>query len=157
MEAIFDIGDVLALSALMVSVYVIWKTNQFNKVQKTLIESQKTLNARLLEKEEGEVQDAKKADLDAKFIKVGSNLHRLKISNKGKAPAYNVQIYFPDDNDVFIDSEIAGKFPVELLERHGSVELNAAFSMQSKPKHTIRLIWSDNYADNNVKTLYPTI
>jgi hypothetical protein len=153
----FTPGDVVAGLALILSAYAIWTTSRFNKRQISLIESQQRLNELLLQKGESEVLDARKADLGASFIKLGSSNYRLKIWNKGKASARDVRIDFPDGNDVVPDSEIEGKFPLESLEQYQSVELIAAVSMDTKSKHAIRLAWSDDCSEKNEKTVYPTI
>jgi hypothetical protein len=150
-------GDVVAGLALFLSAYAIWTTLKFNRRQISLIESQQRLNEVLLKKGESEALDARKADLGASFIKLGSSNYRLKIWNKGKASARDVRIDFPEGNDVVPHSEIERKFPLESLEQYQSVELIAAVSMDTKSKHTIRLAWSDGYSDKNEKTVYVTL
>lgn len=152
-----SITDLIAGMALILSGYATWKTIKFNERQQSLIESQKRLNDLLLEKSELEAVDARKADIGASFIKLGNSKYRLKIWNKGKAAGRNVQIEFPNGNDILVASEISEKFPLEVLEQHQFVELVAAPHMESKRKHTIRLIWSDDFAEKNEKTLYPTL
>lgn len=152
-----SIGDAIATGALALSAYATWKTFKFNERQNTLIESQERLNKLLLDKEEGEVLNVKKADLGATFIKLGSNKYRLKIWNKGKSAARNVSLDFPEGNDCLIQSDIDAKFPLEILETHQSVELIAAVLMYSKSKHPIRLTWSDEFSEHNEKMVYPTI
>ena len=149
--------DVIAGLALLVAAYAAWTTSKFNTRQKSLIESQEKLNALLLEKEKNGAVDDKKADLGAAFIKLGSSNYRLKIWNKGKAPARNVLIDFPDGNDVVLQSDVNNKFPLEFLDKFQSVELIAAVMMDTKRKHTVRLIWSDDFNGNNEKIVYPTI
>lgn len=150
-------GDVVAGLALILSAGAIWTTSNFNRRQISLIESQKRLNELLLQQGESEALDARKADLGASFIKLGSNKYRLKIWNKGKASARNVRIDFPDGNDIVPDSEIKRKFPLESLEQYQSVELIAAVHMGTKSKHTIRVAWSDDFSEKNEKTVYATI
>lgn len=150
-------ADVIAALALLVSAYAAWTTSKFNARQKSLIDSQEKLNALLLEKEKNEAVDDKKADLSASFIKLGNSNYRLKIWNKGKAPARNVFIEFPSGNDVVIQSEVDEKFPLELLDRLQSVELIASVAMETKRKHTVRLIWSDDFSKKNEKIVYPTL
>jgi hypothetical protein len=150
-------ADVIAGLALLVAAYAALTTSKFNTRQKSLIESQEKLNALLLEKEKNEAVDDKKADLGASFIKLGSSNYRLKIWNKGKAPARNVLVDFPDGNEVVIQSEVDDKFPLEFLDKLQSVELIAAVAMNTKRKHTVRLIWSDDFKAKNEKIVYPTI
>jgi hypothetical protein len=150
-------SDVVAGLAFVLSAYATWKTVQFNDRQKSLIESQQKLNQRLLEKEDAESTAERKADLGATFIKLGSHNYRLKIWNKGRAAAKNVSIDFPEGNDCLIDSDISSKFPLESLERHQSVELIASIHMGSKSKHTIKLMWADDFSPSNEKIVYPTL
>lgn len=150
-------SDILSAAALLLSAYATWKTLHFNERQKSLIESQERLNNLLLEQGQNEARDTRKADLSASFIKLGSNKHRLKIWNKGKSPAHNVRIEFPEGNDTVVQSEIDEKFPLETLEQFQSVELIASFHFGTKSKHHIKLMWDDELSANNTKSVYPTI
>lgn len=150
-------SDIIAGLALLISAYAAWKTVQFNDKQKSLIESQEKLNQRLLEKEDADSIADKKADLGATFIKIGSSKYRLKIWNKGKTTARNVSIEFPEGNDCIIQSDVSEKFPLESLDTHQSVELIAAVHMGTKSKHVIKLVWADEFSQNNEKTVYPTL
>lgn len=153
----FTPSDIVAGLAFFLSAYATWKTVQFNDRQKSLIESQERLNRRLLEKEDDETREERKANLGATFIKLGSNNYRLKIWNKGKAAARNVSIEALEGSDCLIQSDIDGKFPLEILEMHQSVELIAAVHMGTKSKHPIKLFWSDDFSGTNEKVVYPTL
>jgi hypothetical protein len=157
MPLTIDPGDVIAGLALALSGYATWKTFKFNERQRSLIESQKKLNAILLEKGEDEAVASKKADLGASFVKIGSAKYKLKIWNKGKAAARNVSIDFPEGNEVLVKSEVNEKFPLEVLDTFQAVELIAAVTLGTKRKHAIRLTWADDFSENNEKTVYPTI
>ena len=112
------------------------------------------LNKLLIEKERREALKNKQADLGASFIITKG---KLSIFNKGKAAARYVRIEFPEGTDRLIQSDIDAKFPLELLEPEGSVELIDSGCMGAKGKHPIRLIWSDDSAEDNEKIVYPTI
>lgn len=150
------LSDVIASLAFLLSAIATWKTIQFNERQKSMIETQERLNKRLLEKEDAEVNEDKKADLGTAFVKLG-NGNRLKIWNQGKATAKHVQIDFPAGNDVIIESDVKRKFPLEVLEPQHSVELIASVNTCSKSKHEIRLRWEDGFSSSNEKTSYPTL
>jgi hypothetical protein len=152
-----SVSDIISALALLLSGYAIRITYKFNERQKSLIESQEKLNNLLLEKEISETKNDKRADLSASFVKLGSGNYRLKIWNKGKASAKHVRVEFPEGNDIFMESEIADKFPLESLETYQAVELYAAVDLQTKAKHTIKLIWSDDVRENNEKIVYPTL
>ena len=151
------LSEILATVALLPSAYATWKTLKFNERQKSLIESQQLLNQRLLAREDTEQRVGKQAEMGATFVKIGSSSYRLKIWNKGKSAARNVRIEFPDGNDCFIESDVQSKFPLEVLEPHQFVELIAAVGMDTKRKHTLSLLWSDELQTHNQKTLYPTL
>lgn len=153
----FSSSDIIAGFALLISAYAAWKTVQFNNKQKSLIESQEKLNLRMLERDEAESRSDKKADLGANFIRLGSNKYRLKIWNKGKTTARNVSIEFPEGNNCIHQSDVSEKFPLEALDTYQSVELIASVHMDTKRKHAIKLIWSDEFNHHNEKTVYPTL
>ena len=150
-------SDVIAGLALLLSAFSTCKTIQFNSRQKSLIESQEKLNLRLIKREDAEAKQEKKADLGTTFLKLGNAKYRLKVWNKGKSVARNVRIEFPEGNDCILASEISQKFPLEAIEPHHSVELIAAVDMSTKPKHVVKLIWSDDHSDHNEKLTFPTI
>lgn len=152
-----SISDGIAGAALLLSGFATWKTVRFNERQKSLIESQERLNNLLLEQGANEALDARKADLGANFIKLGSSQHRLKIWNKGKATAHNVRIEFPDGNDIVADDDVARKFPLEALEQFQPVELIAMVTWGSRAKLHIRLIWDDDSGSGNEKSIYATV
>ena len=148
MSMSIEFSDVLASLALLLSVYATWKTFKFNK-------SQENLNKLLEEKAKDEALTKKKADLRASLVRLGPNKVRLKIYNQGEAPARDVRISFPEGNHHFFEHEIQQKFPMETLEKHQSVELFAA--MGGRMKVTIKLIWADDFSEENSKLQYPTL
>ena len=156
MSTIFSASDVIASLALVVSAYAAWRTIQFNERQKSLIKSQESLNERLLAREEIESINDMQADLRASFLNTGYNNYKLQILNRGKATAHNITIEFPEGNHCVIESEISTKFPLESLGTHETVELIAAINLGSKRKLPLTLIWSDEFSEDNRKTVYPT-
>ncbi len=67
-----QIANITSGVALVVSVAALVITHNFNRRQKSLIESQEKLNNILLSKELQSTEQDKKAELGANFIKVGS-------------------------------------------------------------------------------------
>ncbi|MRS13264.1 MAG: hypothetical protein EG823_09415 [Actinobacteria bacterium] len=157
MSISFAPGDVVAVLALVLSLVATITTIRFNSRQKSLIESQELLNQRLLAREESDAQAAKRADLSASLVKTGKNNWRLKVYNRGKAVARDVTIEWPDDDDLLIQSDVASKFPLEMLEPAHGVELLALVHMGSRSKHEITLRWRDEFDDTNEKKVYPTL
>ena len=150
-------GDVFTGLALLLSCFATAMTLLFNNRQKSLIESQKRLNNILLQQGERNAQATIKADLSANLVRLGTGKYRCNIFNKGKAPARDVRIDFPDRNDLLNEREIAEKFPLEILEQQQSVNLTAAVYMDSRRKQPIRLRWSDDADEDNEKTVYLTL
>lgn len=109
-------------------------------------------------KETAEAASLKKADLGANFYSLGATKQRLKIFNKGKAPARNVRIEFPEDIDCIFQDDIDSKFPLESLAVHGFVELQVwrAIGM-TRTKYMVKLTWDDDFKSDNTVVLYPTI
>lgn len=157
MDFLSKSSDFIALLALAVSAYAAWMTARFNERQKSLIETQERLNRLLLEKEQGDVVANKKADLGATIVRLSNDNYRLRIWNKGKAPAKNVSIFFPEGNALTDEGDISEKFPLQALDTHQSVDLMAFVSMDTKSKHVIQLTWSDDANLENEKTIYATL
>jgi len=157
MDQSITISEIVSIIALALSGYAIWTTSRFNKRQISLIDSQDQLNKRLLEQGEKETLDAQKADMGASFLKLGSSKYRLKVFNKGQAAARNVRISFENEDNPVGKNEIERKFPMEILEKHQSVELIAAVHMRTAAKHTMKIYWEDDHSKNNEKTVYPTL
>jgi len=153
-----SLGDIIAGLALLLSGYATWRTHTFKKREEELLEIQKKLNELMLDKEKREAAREKEADLNARFIPVESNKHRLRVFNKGKAAAHQVTIDFPEGNDVIPEEDnIKEKFPLELLEPMDSVDLVAAFTYGAKGKLVVRLSWQNADGERFDKTVYPTL
>jgi hypothetical protein len=150
-------GDIFTGLAFFLSLFATAMSLWSNHKQNSLWQSQERLNNMLLQQGEREQLNASKADIGATFVKLGGGNYRLKIFNKGKAPARNVRIELPDDDDVIIASDINEIFPLESLEHLQSVELIAAPHLGSKLKHTIRLLWADDASENNEKKMHLTL
>lgn len=103
-----------------------------------------------------EAAAARKADMGATLITLGTSKHRLRIFNKGRATARNVRLEFPDGEDFLIDSDLEGKFPMESMHPHQPVDLIAVWSHETKSKHKIKIIWDDGFATNNEAITYTT-
>jgi hypothetical protein len=152
-----DLGDIVALLALVVSAYSIKKTSDFNKRQNEFIETNDKLNKLLLEKENAELIHKNKADISVNFIKTGKNNHRLKVFNKGNNTAKNIRMEFPDGNSLLYSSDLDTKLPIPILEQHQSIELLAIVGFGSDIRMTVKLIWDDDSGNDNEKILMPTV
>ena len=105
-----------------------------------------------------EVLNARKAYLGAIISKPDPNEHYLlEIINKSKNTARNIRIEFPEGNDLFKQSELDSKFPIEMLDPDGSVTLYTNIYHPSGSKHHFKLIWDDDFGKDNEKSFNPTI
>lgn len=99
---------------------------------------------------------AKKADMGANLLTLGTSKHRLRVFNKGKAPARNVRLVFPEGHDFLIDSDIESKFPMETMHPHQPVDLIAVWTHGTKSKHTLKIVWDDDFRRDNEVITFPT-
>jgi len=150
-------SEIISFVALLLSAFATYKSLKFKKNEKELIEVQKQLNQLMIEKETREVTQAKRADLDANFISIGKQKHRLKIFNKGRGTAYNVDIEFPEGNDIVLEQDLNEKTPLEKMESGNSFDLIAAFHSQSKRKLVVKLMWENENKERDEKLVYPTL
>ncbi|ROR02919.1 hypothetical protein [Desulfosoma caldarium] len=151
-----SISDVVSLLALALSSYATWRSHRFKAKEEELIDLQLKVSSLVLEKEQREAKQSDRAELDANFLPVGVNKHRLKIFNKGKGPAFGVTIKFFEDTGVVPESEIKNKFPTQRIDPGKGVELIANFHLGTKEKHAIRLKWKDEDGSERQKNLYLT-
>ena len=153
----FSLGDIIAGLALLLSAYATWRSHRFKKKEEDLLDVQRKVNSLVLEKEKREAEQAERAELGASFIAIGSKKHRLKIFNRGKAPAHKVSIDFPEGNDIIPDTELRDKFPMELIEPGQAVELIASVHLGTKRKHAIGLRWKDAGGQEREKVVRVTL
>ena len=152
----FDAGDVVAIAALAIAIWSVIQTDRFNKRQTAFEETNERLNLLLIDKEAAESEAQKRADVSASFYKAGKNDYRLKVFNRGLGAASNVRFQSLDDGELFMPSDIERKFPIPILEQHGSVELLGAIHMGSPSRAHIKLIWDDATGHAHEKELHPT-
>lgn len=150
-----DIGSlgsaIIAFIALLVSVVSMHKTNKFSSTADRL-------NRILIEKEQAEGLSSKKADISANLVKISKNDYRLKVFNRGKGVARNVQLVdLNSDESMLIASEIERKFPVPILDPHQSVDIIVAVFLSANPRAHIKIMWDDDTGSNHEKELTPIL
>lgn len=139
-----SLTDFIAFLALLISIYSAYKTIEFNKRQNEFANTADHLNKLLLRKEQEDAISAISADLNARVVKIGKG-QRLKIYNKGKAPAKNVRLQFPVVRDFSIMHDV---LPLEVIQPGGNFDLIVATAMGAPSAVKIKLIWDDERGHN---------
>ncbi|MHC9060999.1 hypothetical protein [Pantoea sp. y20] len=156
-------SDLIAFGALAVSIYTVIaseiKSRKNDKEQRVIKDEQDRLRKLILEKETKSAISEMKAELGARIVNPSSNRYRLKIYNRGKVEARNIDVHFPDNDgdEYLIMSEVKDKFPYELLRPQQAVEMIASISFGSKTKYRIKITWDDDYQKGNVGDFYLSI
>lgn len=107
------------------------------------------LAAAQLKREKAENEESKKAAVRANLVKISNDSVKLKIFNKGKSTARNVEFCELSGVDWFDSNEITRKFPVGILEPSSNVELRVFLAIGNGASCKIRLKWSDDYKSEN--------
>jgi len=152
-----DLGDLLALGALIVSVWAVVTTNKSNQRQLNFERTAERLNHLLIEKEANENQAQRRADLGVAIYKAGRSNYRMKVFNRGKAAARNVRLEEIAEEGFLLRDDLAEKFPAPVLEPHAVIELHVFFHLSSASRTQIRLTWDDDFGANQTKDFYPTV
>lgn len=153
-------SDVIALGALVVSIYTIIsseiRSRRNEREQKIIRDEHDRLRKLLLEKETKSAIKDMKAELGARLVKIARNNYRLKVFNRGKVEARNIRIHFPenDGDEYLVMSDVEEKFPYEKLHPQQGIEIIAGLSFGSKTKYRIKLIWDDDYKKRNEEDFF---
>lgn len=125
-------------------------THRLNKQQDQLNKQQVLINAYQLKKSEEEELEKRQASIEANVYKTtnrnGNPAWKMKIYNKGKAKAYNV-----DFNSESLDADEAiilirdpNMFPIPSLLPSSSLEVSVILCYGHKPSHNITFTWDDD-------------
>jgi len=150
-------SDLIASLALFVTVVSLIrseiKSAKNDAQQKVMKEEQDRLRKLLLEKEIKSAISDMKAELGARLVKIARNNYRLKVFNRGKVEALNVELEFPDNDadDYLSMHDVADKFPYQVLHPQQNIDVIAALSLGSKTKYRVRLVWDDRYKKRNTE------
>ncbi len=147
------LSDAAAFLALAVAVWSAFQTGRFNRRQNEFAETAERLNQLLIVRESSELEQQRKAEVSANFVKIGKN-YRLKVFNRGGGPARNVRLEFLTAGELTDQRELDEKFPLPLLERQQSLVLFLRVHMSSPRRAHIRLSWDDDGGVGQSKELW---
>lgn len=123
--------------ALGLSLYTIWRQHGLDKLNRRL-------NALLIDKEEAESLASQRADLSAEFRSRARNNYELRVFNRGRGVARQVQMEVQSGEELFHRGDLTRKLPYPSLDVHQSFSVLAAVHMQSPRRATVRLVWDDD-------------
>lgn len=144
---------IVSAGALVASVWTVKVTQRFNRKQIAFEKTAERLNLLLIEKEAAENQAQQRAEIGANPYRAGKSDTRLKIFNRGKAPAHNVRLEELESSGLLMPSDIQRKFPVDTLDVHASVELHLIRTFQSANKTRIQVTWDDGAGRDQTKVI----
>lgn len=138
---------IMPIAAFIVSLIALKRSNdtmkvqvQLSEVEEKLKEYELALKKRELEKIQAEENEEKKANIEARVIKISKDNYRLKVWNSGNVTAYNVEVSIPEEYNVII---IKDKMPFEYLEPGNSFEEYVIMYGSSSAKFKVTSIWED--------------
>jgi len=126
--------------ALGLSILSYRDSSKANKVQERLKEVEEKLIKYELEDKEKEREEATKACVEARIIKISRNNYRMRIWNSGKATAYNVDFSIPEEYRAMVWRE---KVPYEFLESGKSFEERVMVHYGNPNKFKVTTTWID--------------
>ena len=105
--------------ALILSILSYSDSRKANKVQGRLNDVEEKLKKYELEEKQREREEAAKACVETRIMKISKGKYRMKVWNSGKATAYNVDFEIPDECKGMVRRD---KVPYEFLESGKSFE-----------------------------------
>lgn len=147
-EIIKDIAlYIMPIAAVLVSVIALIKSNKCTQVQLKLSEMEKklqeydlALKKYELEKIEREMNQERKACVEARIIKISQGNYKLKVWNSGDATAYNIDVEIPSEYNIILMKD---KLPFEYLKPSNGFDEHVVVHMQSSRKFKIICKWED--------------
>jgi len=105
---------------------------------------EKKINAFQLKKFVEEEEENKKAELRATVYQTGHN-RKIKVYNRGKACAKNVNLLFPEDHPLLLTNS---PFPIEYMHSQDFNELVVHLRTGTKNKIEVVITWDDDFGTN---------
>ena len=145
-------GLAILISAisLFVAIISLIKSSKAQGLQNKVNELELQIKQKELERIAKEKEAESLSCVEARFITVGKDQHRLKVWNSGNTTAFNVTARFDGDPQIFImDDE---KQPFEELDARKSYELDLLTHLGSASKFRIVTEWTDVNGERHSKT-----
>ena len=138
------VSIIISILALMASVYTYFVHDRKIKQQEARI------NEYQLEKIKNEEEENKKALICGNIVKGRDGLRILKIYNKGKATARNIDIQSSEPS--IIRREYNNDLPCELIQPQDFMEIRFYAGHMPETKVKITFTWDDDFKSENERT-----
>ncbi len=133
-------GIIISILALSFSTFTYFKHDKKIKQQSKL------LNNYHLEKIEKEKEEEKKAKIEAFVVKEHNGTRTIKVYNKGKSIANNVNVIIPENEGYHV---FTNPCPIDIRPQN-SIEIKLGALIENHTdKIRIEFEWSDNYNDKS--------
>ena len=138
----------LPIIAIILSILSFIDSKKANRLQGRLNQVEERLITYELEEKEKEREEATKACIEARIVKISKNNYRMKIWNSGKATAYNVDFSAEEvvEKNIFKD-----KVPYAFLEPNKSFEEHFLVHSGVPQKFSVTTVWKDENGNSHLK------
>ncbi|MDU6115403.1 MAG: hypothetical protein E6649_13400 [Paeniclostridium sordellii] len=126
--------------ALIISIFSFRDSRKASKIQYRLNEVEEKLKKYELEDKEKEREEATKANVEARIIKISKGKYKMKIWNSGKSTAYNVDFNTPEECNGMVWRQ---KVPYEFLDPGKSFEEIVIVHCGTPDKFQVTTTWSN--------------
>lgn len=126
--------------ALVMSIFSFRDSRKASKIKDRLNAVEEKLKMYELEDREKERQEATKANIEARIIRISKGKYKMKIWNSGKATAYNVDFNIPEECKGMVWKQ---KVPYEFLEPGKSFEEIVLVYCGTPEKFKVTTIWNN--------------
>jgi hypothetical protein len=145
---IYIVKYALPIAALVISGLSFRDSRKANKVRGRLNEVEEKLKNFELEEKEREREEATKACVEARVVKISKGNYKMKVWNSGKATAYNVDFETQPEYEKMVFKE---KVPFEFLEPGKSFEEHVLVYMGTPRKFNLTTHWLDSQGKSHFK------
>lgn len=126
--------------AIIMSIFSFRDSRKASKIQDRLNEVEEKLKIYELEDKEKEREEATKANIEARIMKISKDKYKMKIWNSGKSTAYNVDFEVPEECKNMIWKQ---KVPYEFLDPGKSFEEIVTVYFGTPDKFKVTTTWNN--------------
>lgn len=144
------VGNGIALAALAVSIYSLWKSRKVEALQTQVAE----LDAKLKEFELAELREGLEARVEARVITVGKG-HCIRFCNVGKKPARDVDFEILEERVAGLVLKDRVPFPELEYQKSFDETLIKAFGISGV--YDVKVTWTDEVGNQQSKVSHISI